>query len=85
MPTILKGAVLAAPMLVSCVAFAQTPQQLDYCRALTSSYRKAVAAGATPRQPLETAAIECSTNPVGSIVVFERGLKEMKVDLPPRG
>jgi hypothetical protein len=81
----LKGAVLAAPVFLSCVAFAQTPQQLDYCRALTSTYRKAVADGATPRQPLETAAIECSTNPVGSIVAFERGLKEMKVDLPPRG
>ena len=84
MPKFVKGAALAASMLVSCVAFSQTPQQLDYCRALTSTYRKAVTDGATPRQQLETATIECSTNPVGSIVAFERGLKEMKVDLPPR-
>ena len=81
---ILKGAVFAASIFVACVAFAQTPQQLSYCKALTTSYRSAVGSGAAPMQKLEAATIECATNPVGSIPVLERGLKEMKVELPPR-
>jgi len=81
---ILKGAVFAAPIFCACVAFAQTPQQLNYCKALTTTYRNAVGSGSAPMQKLEAATIECSTNPVGSIPVLERGLKEMKVELPPR-
>jgi hypothetical protein len=81
----LKGAIFIAPVFCACMAFAQTPQQLNYCKALTTSYRGAVGSGATPMQRLEAATIECSTNPVGSIPVLERGLKEMKVELPSRG
>ncbi len=80
----LKGAIFVAPIFWACVAFAQTPQQLNYCKALTSTYRTAVGSGATPMQRLEAATVECSTNPVGSIPVLERGLKDMKVELPPR-
>jgi hypothetical protein len=81
----LKGAIFVAPVFFACVAVAQTPQQLNYCKALTTSYRSAVGSGAAPMQRLEAATIECSTNPVGSIPVLERGLKEMKVELPTRG
>jgi hypothetical protein len=81
----LKGATLIVPVFFACAAVAQTPQQLNYCKALTTSYRSAVGSGATPMQRLEAATIECSTNPVGSIPVLERGLKEMKVELPTRG
>lgn len=84
--SMLKGAFFAAPILCACAcaAFAQTAQQLNYCKALTTSYRSAVSSGAAPVQKLEAAIVECSTNPVGSIPVLERGLKEMKVELPPR-
>lgn len=84
--SMLKGATFVASIF--CVyassAFAQTPQQLNYCKALTSTYRSAVGSGAAPMQKLEAATIECSTNPIGSIPVLERGLKEMKVELPSR-
>lgn len=74
-----------ALVFFACVAVAQTPQQLNYCKALTTSYRTAVGSGASPMQGLEAATVECSTNPVGSIPVLERGLKEMKIELPSRG
>ena len=83
--SIVKGAIFVAPAFFVCVAFAQTTRQFDYCRALTSTYRNAVGSGAAPMQKLEAATIECSTNPTGSIPVIERGLKEMKVELPSRG
>jgi len=80
-----KGATFVATLFFACVAFAQTSQQLTYCKALTTSYRTAVSSGAAPMQKLEAATVECSTNPTGSIPVLERGLKEMKVELPTRG
>jgi len=80
----LKGAIFVASIFCAYTAFAQTSQQLNYCKALTSTYRTAVGSGATPMQRLEAATVECATNPVGSIPVLERGLKEMKVELPPR-
>lgn len=81
-----KRALLGVPIfvLVAGVAFAQSPRQVNYCKALTASYRTAIGSGAAPMQTLEAATVECTTNPNGAIPTLERGLREMKVNLPAR-
>jgi hypothetical protein len=84
--SILTAATIVASVVFgyACVAFAQSPLQVDYCRALVGTYRKAVSDGAEPQPQLGEAIANCPTNPMSSIPVLEKGLKEMKVALPPR-
>jgi hypothetical protein len=80
---------LTASALVACVVLpfvvvAQVPSQVQYCQALVTTYRQAVAGGQEPRSGVGEAIANCQTNPPGSIPVLERTLKDMKVELPPR-
>jgi len=64
--------------------FAQSPVAIKYCRDLAASYRKAV----TPERPADLdvtrASVNCRTNSGDSILVIEAGLKEWKIELPPK-
>jgi hypothetical protein len=63
---------------------AQTSAYVEYCQALRASYRQAVADGKEGNAAAGQAGANCPTNPNGSIPVFERVLKDMKVELPKR-
>jgi hypothetical protein len=63
---------------------AQTSAYVEYCQSLRASYRQAVADGKEANAAAGEAGANCPTNPNGSIPVFERILKDMKVELPKR-
>jgi hypothetical protein len=74
----LSGGVLSAGV------HAQASAYVEYCHALRASYRQAVADGKEANAAAGEAGANCPTNPNGSIPVFERILKDMKVELPKR-
>ncbi|HTR84036.1 MAG TPA: hypothetical protein VMI56_06130 [Reyranella sp.] len=51
---------------------------------MTSSYRKAVAAGSSPVPGIGEAIVGCQTTPAASIRALEKALKDMQVELPRR-
>jgi hypothetical protein len=63
---------------------AQTSPYVEYCKALQATYRKALADGKPPAAAAGQAGADCPTNPNGSILVFEKILKDMNVELPKR-
>ena len=72
------------PPLAASAAWAQSPLAVKYCRALASTYRKAVADGKPPVPEAGQAAVNCPTNPPDSISILEAALNQMKVELPPK-
>jgi len=70
--------------MLPCVALAQAATDAAYCQALTSSYRKAVAAGSSPVPGIGEAIVGCQTTPAASIRALEKALKDMQVELPRR-
>jgi hypothetical protein len=80
---------LGAATIVMLVALcgnvhAQAKSYIDYCKSLQATYRKAVADGKPANPVAGEAGANCPTNPNGSVPVFEKVLKEMKVELPKR-
>ena len=63
---------------------AQARPYVDYCKSLQATYRKAVADGKPANPMAGEAGANCPTSPNGSIPVFEKVLKDMKVELPKR-
>jgi hypothetical protein len=65
-------------------AHAQTLAYVEYCKTLQVTYRQAVAGGKQANPAAGEAGANCPTNPNSSIVVFEKVLKDMNVEVPKR-
>ena len=82
-----KGLVLAVGVALGlplATAFAQSGDDVAYCKSLSTSVRT-VTRGNAPSGPTADAMAQCDFNPGSGIPVLERVLTDAKVSLPPRG
>jgi len=76
----MAGVVLALPLAA---AFAQSADDVAYCKRLSALYRE-VNRGADPTGAGANAMAQCDANPGAGIPVLEKSLTDAKVSLPPR-
>jgi hypothetical protein len=83
----LSIAVLALALPVP--LFAQS-EDVAYCKALADKYQKFVGAkdfgrgSPPPNATMSEASASCASNPAAAIPTLEKGLKDARIDLPPR-